>query len=233
MLECGSMRSHPPSLISSRATTTCFDGIQYVLHEHAHSSCYSHWQRTRHLQEAALQCRSHSKGGWCMTGLDNYKLSLIPPFPSSVSDASEFQQQSYLKTIYFISFLKKWRKGYVETSEVILLSLWHNCDVSFANANFIMHMVTWRWRWARDPRLCLYSWPPCVCRLIPWVVLFFDGFLCLRSWHRTSRWHDFLLPYDLLWLTCWFLLSNLSDQLKESICILYVFFRCSLPVESQ
>jgi len=53
----------------------------------------------------------------------------------------------------------------------------------------------------RLPRLCSYSWPPYVCRLIPWVVLFFDGFLCLRSWHWTNRWHDFLLPHNPLWLT--------------------------------
>ena len=86
-------------------------------------------------------------------------------------------------------------------------------------------MVTWHWQWARatwpkyghrslegyrSPHLCSYSWP-CVYGLIPWVVLFSDDLLCLRSWHRTNQWHESLLPRDPLWLTCWFLLPNLSD----------------------
>ena len=99
-----------------------------------------------------------------------------------------------------------------------------NCDVLFANGELYQahgHVTLTMSAWPkyghrslvgyRLPRLCSYSWPPYVCRLIPWLVLFFDDFICLWSWYCTSRWHDFLLSHDLLWLTCWFLLPNLSN----------------------
>ena len=80
-----------------------------------------------------------------------------------------------------------------------------NCDVLFANGELhqaygYVTLTTSGHKslvGCRLPRLCSYSWLPFVCRLIPWVVLFFDDFLCLRSWHRTSRRHDFLLPHDI------------------------------------
>jgi len=89
-------------------------------------------------------------------------------------------------------------------------------------ANFIGHVVTWRWRWARNqntvihrslvgcklPRLCSYSWPPCVCGLTPWVVLFSADFLCLRSWHRTNRTTD-----DVFW-------SRAHHQRHVTICLM-------------
>ena len=83
----------------------------------------------------------------------------------------------------------------------------------------------------RPPHLCSYSWPPCVYGLTPWVVLFSDDLLCLRSWHRTNQWHDSLLPLDSLWLTCWFLLPNLGNRNQQwwssqrrNVAIRYIYF---------
>ena len=115
---------------------------------------------------------------------------------------------------------------------MIIIFIWHNhaqkyvpnCDVSFANGELHQaygHVTLTMRAWpeyghrslvgCRLPRLCSCSWPPCVYGLTPWVVLFSDDLLCLRSWHGTDQWHDSLLPRDPLWLTCWFLLPNLSD----------------------
>ena len=76
----------------------------------------------------------------------------------------------------------------------------HNCNVSLANGELDHHhghvtltMSTWPQYGHRSlvgcrlPRLCSYSSPPYVCRLIPWVVLFFEYFFCQRSWHRTTQ----------------------------------------------
>ena len=86
-----------------------------------------------------------------------------------------------------------------------------NYDVSFTNGELhqahghvTLTMSTWPKYGHRSlvvcelPRLCSYSWPACVCRLTPWVVLFCDDFLCLRSWHQTNQWHESLLPRNLL-----------------------------------
>ena len=66
-----------------------------------------------------------------------------------------------------------------------------NCDVSFAIGH--RSLVG-----CRLPRLCWYSWPPRICRLIPWVALSSGDFLCLGSWHQTNWWHDSPLPHGLL-----------------------------------
>ena len=125
----------------------------------------------------------------------------------------------------------------------IIIFIWHNqaqkyvpnCDVSFANSELhqaYSHMTLTICAWpkyghrslvgCRLPRLCSYSWPPCVYGLTPWVVLFSDDLLCLRSWHRTNQWHDSLLPRDPLWLTCWFLLPNLSDLPVSMFCCWWI-----------
>jgi len=89
----------------------------------------------------------------------------------------------------------------------IIIFIWHNhtekyvpnCDVSFANGELhqayghvtltMSALPKYGHRSLegyRLPHLCSYSSPPCICRLIPWVALFSDDFLCLRSWHRTN-----------------------------------------------
>jgi len=84
----------------------------------------------------------------------------------------------------------------------------------------------------RPPHLCSYSWPPYVYGLTPWVVLFSDDLLCLRSWHRTNQWHDSLLPRDPLWLTCWFLLANLSDLPVSMFCCWWISLLFCAPLVS-
>ena len=83
-----------------------------------------------------------------------------------------------------------------------------NCDVSFASGELDQaygHVTLTMSAWPkyghrslegyRLPHLCSYGWPPCIYRLTPWVVLFFDDFLCLRLRHRTNQWYDSLLPH--------------------------------------
>jgi len=84
------------------------------------------------------------------------------------------------------------------------------------------------------PRLCSHSWPPCICicGLTAWVVLFSADFLCLRSWHRTHQWYDSLLPCHPLWLTCWFLLPNLSGLPVSMFCCWWIPFLFCAPVVS-
>jgi len=114
-----------------------------------------------------------------------------------------------------------------------------NCDVSFANSELHQaygHVTLTISAWpkyghrslvgCRLPLICSYSWHPCVYGLTPWVVLFSDDVLCLRSWHRTNQWHDSLLPRDPLWLTCSFLLPNLSD-LPDLLPMDFNSFLCS------
>jgi len=103
-----------------------------------------------------------------------------------------------------------------------------NCDVSFANGELhqaygyvTLTMSAWPKYGHRSlegyrlPHLCSYSWPPCVYGLTPWVVLFSDDLLCLRSWHRTNQWHDSLLPRDPLWLTCFCSVNKLSQPVAQ------------------
>ena len=128
-------------------------------------------------------------------------------------------------------WLQSENDNYVHITRPEVKKTIRNCDVSFANSELHQvygHVTVTMSVWpkyghrslvrCRLPRLCSYSWPLYVCRLINWVVLFFDGFLCLKSWHRTSRWHDFLLSHDLLWLTCWFLslLLIVCEQVSSS-----------------
>ena len=126
----------------------------------------------------------------------------------------------------------------VVTRQIIIMFVWHNqaqkcvpnCDVSFANGELQQAYghVTLTNAWLKYghrslvgcmlPRLCSCSWPPWVCKLIPWVVLFSDGFLYLGSWRQTTQWHDSLLPRDPLWLTFWLLLTNLFDLPVSMFC---------------
>jgi len=57
-----------------------------------------------------------------------------------------------------------------------------------------------------------------------------DDFLCLGFWHRTNRWHDFLLPHDLLWLTCWFLLPILSVLPVSMFCCWWISLLSCAPI---
>jgi len=114
----------------------------------------------------------------------------------------------------------------------ILRNLMHNlyliATFCLPSAKFIRHVLTWRCWGTPDqnmvigrslPHLCSCSFDLCVCG---YILLSCRVFRCLGFWHRTNRWHDFLLPHDLLWLTCWFLLPFISVLLVSMFCCWWI-----------
>ena len=133
--------------------------------------------------------------------------------------------------------------SYIHITQPDAKKLYLTATFRLPTANFIRHMVTWHWRWARDQNTVIGRWKVIGPRISVHTVgiLRIDSLSCLvlrwpslslRSWHRTNQWHDSLLSRDPLWLTCWFLLPNLSDLPVSMFCCWWIPLLFCAPLVS-
>jgi len=116
----------------------------------------------------------------------------------------------------------------------IIIFIWHNhaqkyvpnCDVSFANGELHQvygHVTLTMSAWpkyghrslvgCRLPRLCSYSWPPCIYGLTAWVVLFSDDASRPTVWTETGELTTYQWPMTVFW-------SRAHRQRHVTICLM-------------